>query len=133
MRRALTPCGWLAVINTRLADAPWDRGQVGRIIARYSTNQDFVPADLLDELVKRGLFAVEGKQATSPARSEQTVAEYVEYHHSMSSLSRAKMRVDAAEAFDEEMRAVFAPHAKNGVLSFETVVDVAWGRPCDPA
>lgn len=53
----------------------------------------------------------------------------IDGEHSRATWTRAKMGVERAAAFDSELRAVLAPHAEAGVVTFRTRTRLVWGRP----
>lgn len=86
LRDALTPRGVLAIVADREAPNPWDAG-VRALIGRRSTNRDFRPYDLVDELEQRGLFRPLGWHETAPMCFEQPLVDYVESFHARNGLS----------------------------------------------
>ena len=132
MARALSPQGYLAVVGGRRVDAPWQT-DLNTLIPRYSTNQDFAPYDLIDELEQRGLFSVVGRHVTEPRSFSQSVEEYVEGFHSMNGFSRQRMDPAAAAEFDSGVRSAVAPYASNGRVQFDLSTDTVWGHPLVPA
>lgn len=126
--RALTPSGCLALVLGRdFIAVPWAE-HLGPLISSYSTNRDFAPYNLVDELTSRGLFAPEGHLRTAPIPFAQSVAAYVTSFHSRNGLSRDRMGVQAA-AFDAQLTALVQPYAHADRLSFHLVADIVWGRP----
>jgi SAM-dependent methyltransferase len=119
---------YLAIIERELLPAPWDAG-VLELIQRYSTNVDFVPYNLIDELVQRDLFAVSGDRRTAPVPFQQSVEAYIESFHSMNGLSRERMSADAATAFDGGVRDLLGRHGCHGSVSTHVMGRVIWGRP----
>jgi len=65
IRVALAPHGSLVVLDRRLDTVPWWTA-LRPLIPRYSTNSDFQPYDLLDELARRQLFHPAGRTTTTP-------------------------------------------------------------------
>jgi SAM-dependent methyltransferase len=127
-RRLLLPGGFLAIVERAEAPVPWGDGLV-RLIATYSTVRDYKPFDLVAELERRGLFSVRGRHQTMRVPFRQSVADYIESFHSRSSLSRAAMTPDAADAFDRELRALVEPLAKDGEVVLGTTGNLVWGEP----
>jgi hypothetical protein len=122
----LTPNGFLALTGESWEPHPWDYGP---ICARYSTNRDYQPYNLVDELTQRGLFAKVGEQRTPPVPWRQSVADYVESFHARNGLSRDRMLPDQAQGFDAEMTALVSPFAVDGFLSMQLVSTIIWGKP----
>jgi SAM-dependent methyltransferase len=56
------------------------------------------------------------------------VEDLIDGEHSRATWTRAKMG-ELAEAFDADLRAVLAPHARDGRVSFRTRTALLWGRP----
>jgi len=128
---ALAPNGSLAVLTTVEAPRPWDEALVP-IIKRYSLNQGYRPYDLIALLQERGLFERRGELCTAPVPFAQTVDDYIEAFHAMSSFSRERMRQEDAGAFDAEVGMLMAPYAAadaDGLLRWEVSALITWGRP----
>ena len=129
MADSLSQSGYVAVVGGRRIDtAPWV-GDLNRIIPRYSTNKDFTPYDLLDELERRHLFSVVGRKRTRPQQYSMSIDRYVELFHARNGFSRERMNPTSAIAFDTEVRDVVTPFAVQNVLTFDVTTDIAWGRP----
>ncbi len=128
-REVLTPNGLLAIVGRIEQANPW-WAELLRTINVYSTNRDYQPYNLIDELEGRDLFTRVGVERTEPEVFEQSVDDYVESIHSRNGFSRDRMTPDAAQAFDREARTLLGRHADDGVLRFEVVGSVVWGQPC---
>lgn len=135
---ALTPHGVLAIIGRNWESAA-ARERLHPIINRYSTNRDFRPYNLLDELAARDLFAQQGQRRVGPEPWRPTIDEYIECRHSQNGLSRERMG-DAAAPFDAEMRAALLDLFGEGKMALRddrldlTVeATITWGRPLAPA
>jgi hypothetical protein len=115
------------VIDRSLVDPPW-AGPLQRLLAGYSTNRDYVPYSLEEELTSRGLFAPEGRRQTAPIPFVQSVGDYIESFHSRNGFSRERMGARANE-FDAELAALVRPYAAGARLSFQLVANIIWGRP----
>lgn len=130
IRHSLTPQGRLAIVLGRgFRNEPW-AAEARQLIARYSTNQEYEPYDLLGELAERKLFVLEQVIRTQPVPFTQTVEAYVESFHSRNGLSRDRMG-SRAEAFDAQLEAIIARYQSNPVLEFELIADLAWGTPAE--
>lgn len=125
---ALTPNGLLAIVGNFDAPAPW-RDAMRAIIPRYSLNTGFVPIEIDDELESRGLFRKHGRMDLAPTPFFQSIDDFIEGQHSMSSLSRDVMEADAVAGFDAEVRAALAPHATDGMIEQGVVATIIWGKP----
>jgi len=128
-RELLTPKGYLAIVDTRELPLPW-AGELGEIIKRFSTNPDYQPVNLIEELEKRHLFHQLEEKKTAPVSFVQSIDDYVESFHSMSSLSRHHMTAHTASAFDDEIRALlskFGAYCRK--VEMQVVGTVLWGVP----
>ena len=130
---ALSDRGYLAIVGGRgIATAPWV-DDLNRIIPGYSTNKDFMPYNLLDELERRQLFTFVGRKRTAPQPYCMSVNRYVEMFHARNGFSRQRMDAQAAAAFDAAVRELVTPFAAEGVLTFDVKTDIIWGQPLDGA
>jgi SAM-dependent methyltransferase len=127
VRDALAPDGMLAVVGRGEAPSPW-WDELIALIARYSANHDFQPYDLIEELRERGLFAEKGRRALVAEPFEQRVSAYVESIHSRNGFSRDRMTPEDAAAFDEGVRALVSPYARDGMLYIGVTGEVVWGE-----
>lgn len=126
LARALTPNGVLAVASVDdTAPAPW-RGGLLEIVKRHSTAKNYVPFDMLRVWEEAGVYTPRGEHLTAPIAFTQTVEDFIDAHHAMSTLTRAHTD---AEAFDAEMRALLEPHYPDGVMTRDIRGRIAWGRP----
>ena len=72
LKESLTRNGYLAIVGQKNSPMPWDGDLFKKIIPTYSTNQDFVPYNLVEELESRNLFHVRrGRRALSLFRSSK--------------------------------------------------------------
>lgn len=124
----LTPRGFLAVVTEHSRDVPW-RDELDRLIKHYSTNQHYQPFDMLVEFERYGLFEQHGVHMTAPVPLTQSIDEYIESFHGMSSLSRDRMGAAQASEFDAAVRAIVTPYAPDGTITRDVIGDVAWGKP----
>jgi SAM-dependent methyltransferase len=126
--RALSGNGRLAIVRgRRFLDVPWDH-ELYDLINTFSTNHDYRPYDLLQELGERDLFLPEGSITTSPVPFTQPVDDYIESFHSRNGLSRQRMG-ERAEEFDRRLRDIVMRYSDGSQLQFRMVASVAWGRP----
>jgi SAM-dependent methyltransferase len=129
VRMCLSPRGRLAIILDRRPDTvPW-WSALQPLIPVYSTNRDFKPYDLLEELTTRQLFHLEARVTTTPVPFSQPVDRYIDSWHSRNGFSRNRMPALSAAEFDERVREVVMPYADAGVLRYEVQVEMAWGVP----
>lgn len=128
LREALTPRGVLAIVGQATRPMPWD-ADLGEIITRFSTNREYAPYNLIEELDTRGLFQTLGERRTAAVPFDQTVAEYVESFHARNGFSRDRMEPAQAAAFDAAAHALVAPHAVGDRIELTIEGTVVWGRP----
>jgi SAM-dependent methyltransferase len=132
MPDALEAGAVLALVSGReLAPVPWAR-PLGQLLARFSTNREFRPYDLVEELTKREIFRETGRASTERVGHVQSTEAYVESFHSRNGFSRERMTPAAAAAFDLELRRLLAPHSPDGLVRSETAATVVWGIPQRP-
>lgn len=127
-REALVPGGVLASVSLVEAPTPW-RDQITPLFAHYSTNREFRPYDVIEEIEQRRLFRTIDRVTTPFAPFTQSVAGYIGSIHARNGFSLDRMSPDGAAAFDEAVANVLAPHAEDGVVTFEIAGDVTWGEP----
>ena len=126
---SLVSGGYLALVsNPYTQQVPW-WDPLLEIIGRYSTNRDYQPYSLIEELQKRSLFQISGQAATSPVPFVQPVNEYVESFHARNGFSRDRLTTDAADAFDREAYALVTSYCPDGVVRLEITGRVTWGLP----
>jgi ubiquinone/menaquinone biosynthesis C-methylase UbiE len=119
----------LALVDQSHHRVPWRDGLI-EVIVKYSRNPDYKPDFVLaDELARQGLFDMYGTLLTPPAEFGQTVDEYIEQFHSTASLARELMTPEEAAGFANDIAAVVQPHARDGVLTMQTVATLTWGKP----
>jgi len=128
-RALLAPDARLAVTDTENVHASAAaREESLAVIVRYSPIKDHVSTrETLDDLVARGLFVPEGKEAAPPMPVDQSVDEYLALIGSTATLNRAVLG-DRAADFERDMRAVFTRHGVDHVR-YDVVSGVVWGRP----
>jgi len=128
-RALLAPGARVAIVDTEnVHPSTVAREDVLAVIRRYSPIEHHVSTrELLDGLVARGAFALEGMESAPPMPFEQSVDEYLGLVESTSTLSRALLGARASD-FERDLRAVFARHGTDRVR-YDVVGGVAWGRP----
>ena len=88
MADSLSRRGYMAIVGGRRIDtAPWV-DDLKHIIPKYSTNKDFTPYDLLNELERRQLFSVVGRKRTAPRQHCMSINRYVDLFHARQRASR---------------------------------------------
>lgn len=124
----LTPHGSLAILTRREQDSAWFEPLIATI-RRFSTNKEYRPFNMVEELTKRQLFHAQGTLETPPVPFVQSVKDYIAHFHSMSSLSREHMGLEQATAFDNEVQAIIAPYVQDGMITRSVFASVTWGKP----
>jgi SAM-dependent methyltransferase len=127
----LTPKGYLSMIFHDPESPPWDK-DLKKIIPRFSTNPDYQPVNLVEDLETRGLFQKHGEKKASPMGYRQALEHYVESFHSMSSLSRDRMGKGKAATFDREVRKLVQRYCLEEVFEMQFVCKIIWGKPLRP-
>ena len=128
IQRVLCPDGHLAVFGDEHEPEPWAE-RLRPLIARYSTNRDYCPYDLIDELVGRRLFEPVARRRTKPVAFVQSIESYVESFHGRNGFSRDRMRPEDAAEFDDRVRVLVAEYCPHGMVSPNVYAEVVWGRP----
>jgi trans-aconitate methyltransferase len=128
LREMLAPRGYVAMIDRDEQPMPWT-AEMLELIRRYSTNREFKPYSLVDELEQRRLFERRGEQRTPPMRFVQSVESYVECMHSRQGFSRERMTAESAAAFDAALSAQVARSSEGGHVELQIVGVVRWGTP----
>lgn len=128
----LAPGSVLAMIGRESVPGPWATA-LRDVINRFSTNREFQPYDLTDELTRRGLLTVLGRWTSPPVTIRQPVAGYVESFHSRNGFSRDRMTPEQAMRFDEETARLVAPFSDDGILELQVSARVVYGLPHRPA
>lgn len=124
----LVPGGVLAIVARGASGEPW-WSELLPLIQAYSTNRDFVPYDIVEELTNRSLFHELGRTRMAPIATEQMIAEYIESIHSRNGFSRDRMTSEAAAAFDAAATRLLTAFAINGRLAIPVTSEVTWGLP----
>ena len=127
-KESLTPNGYLALVGQEHSLLPC-HDDLMRIIQTYSTNRDFAPYDLTEELQNRGLFQVIGDTTTRPIPFRQSIEDYVESFHARNGFSRERMTEGDAQAFDDEVAALVSRFRLDGEVEFQVSGRVIWGKP----
>lgn len=127
-QRMLTPHGYFAMVSRGTSDNPWDQ-ELGMLCARYSTNQEYAPYNLIEELEKRHLFHLQGVLETQPVPFMQAGEDYLLSLHSRNGLSYDRMSQENARTFDDAVRKAISPFLHDGQLMLSVVNLVEWGKP----
>jgi SAM-dependent methyltransferase len=126
----LAPEGYLVILDLDHQPMPWS-ADLGRLIQRYSTNQDYQAIDLVAELEHRQLFRVKDRVATQPWIFRQSVDAYIESFHGRASFARERMGATDASAFDQHLRQLVTAHTQT-LVDLPLVAHIVWGRPRVP-
>ena len=119
----------LVVVDGReFRDPPW-KADLLAILPHYSTNQQFRPYDLIEELTSRKLFHEIGRETIIGDSISQSVDDYIESFHTRNGFSRERMAPDQAKAFDSEVRSLLGPYENEQMVSGVTTSRVVWGLP----
>lgn len=124
----LTSNGFLAIVGRSEKSTSWHR-ELLKLIQEYSTNKDFQPYNLVEELEKRKLFRLVGSQETASVEFTQTIDEYIESIHSRNGFSRNRMAIQAAAEFDLKSRELLSSYYPNGLVHLQIYGRVEWGEP----
>ena len=125
---SLAPGGQLVLVQRTLGPLPWD-DDLRTLVRTDSTNQDYVPYDLVTELETRKLLALGGRAQTDTVVHAQSLDDYVESFHSRNGFSRARLSADRAREFDDELRALVRRYCGSEVARLPVQARIAWGRP----
>ncbi len=135
--RALAEGALLVLAERRQGPASWD-DRIRDLIRMHSTNQEYAPYDLVDELSSRGLFRAVGCRRTAPQPLRQSIRDFIQSLHSRNGLSRDRMALESAEAFDRGVREALSCASLDGsqegegdgrMVRFQTSVALTWGIP----
>lgn len=129
--RHLRPRAPVAIVVSVEVPPRWAE-QLREMISRYSVIQNWERADLIALLESRGIYQQTGKTELRPEPYERTIDQYIDGQHATSGLPRERMGEEKARAFDEEVRALVTPHARDGVLELAAAAQIDWGRALAP-
>lgn len=130
-RQMLTPNGYVVLLSRIGLPVPWDQ-ELGRLIQRFSLVQNYQAYDLAEELEKGGFFRLTGERTTMPVPFRQSVEDYINSFHSMTSLSVEDMRPDDLRDFDTSLREMVMPYSEGGFVTLQTAAQLQWGKPTAP-
>jgi SAM-dependent methyltransferase len=130
LREVLASGAFVALLDDQTLPPPWD-ARLHELILRYSTNRDFRPYKLVDELEKRGHFRPIGSKTTTVVPFSQPLGSYIDSIHSRNGFSRDRMTPAAADAFDGAVREAVRPWmTTSGDVELSLLSTVCWGIPC---
>ncbi|GHO56829.1 class I SAM-dependent methyltransferase [Ktedonobacter robiniae] len=124
--RILTSHGYLAIVERGHEPAPWNQG-LGALIQRFSTNKEYRPYNLVEELEERHLFQKQGSFRTRSSVFVQSIEDYIHSLHSRNGLSRERMDKAATQTFDAEVRKLLTPFLQDDNLTLSVFDEVVWG------
>ena len=127
-RELLVPGGHLAIVNRVEQRSAW-ADDLQRLIDRHSTNRDYQPYDLIQELEQRGLFRSVGNERTESLPFTQSIDDYIESIHSRNGFSRDRMTTASAGEFDRAVREHLERYATNGAVTLHISGSIVWGEP----
>jgi trans-aconitate methyltransferase len=127
-RQLLVPGGLLTIIDNHTLPTTWDAA-LAEIISRYSTNREYQPYNLVEELTQRSLFEKHGEEQTEPVAFKQSIDDYIESFHARNGLSRDRMTEEAAAGFDQSVRMLVSNHCPDGIVHLHLSGHVIWGIP----
>ena len=127
----LGPDAYLVIAGGRsLVNLPWSK-ELGELINRYSTNRDYQPYNLINELTERNLFREVGRETIPAPLFSQSIDHYIESFHTRNGFSRQRMNPGLAREFDEALRRLVLHYFPDGVIRGERVHTIVWGKPME--
>lgn len=126
--RLLGAGAYLVIVGRVFEDEPWQE-ELHKLIAHFSTNQEFEPYNLVQELESRRLFQKQGEKTIGPQIFSQTVAHLIEAIHSSNGFSRDRMTAENAAAFDTAVRELLASYGVTEIVQTAVATRVVWGLP----
>jgi SAM-dependent methyltransferase len=127
---ALAPGGRLVVLDVDWDFAPGWRADLRALINRFSPETKGFAADLLGDLVRRGLFQRHGFERTASFAVDQSIDDFVAMLQSTSSLSSVMQR-ERTDGFARETRALFGRLGLDRAR-YAASATAVWGRPLRP-
>jgi SAM-dependent methyltransferase len=125
-RKVLSEHGYLALVDLDSEHMPWD-SEIEEIIKEFSTNPDYKPFDMVAEWEHAGVFEKRGEKKTARVSFRQTLADYLEYLHSRSRLTRNSMGKEWASRFDAEVTRAICRHVEGSTVESNVFSTVVWG------
>ena len=124
----LVPNGYLVVVDRNFGETAWGN-ELMQVISQFSTNRDYEPFNLFDELEKRHLFVKQGEKIIEPETFTQTITDYVEAIHSANGFSRDRMLPENAKAFDDAVRQLVWSYVGEEIFETAVSLQITWGYP----
>jgi ubiquinone/menaquinone biosynthesis C-methylase UbiE len=128
VKLALQSGGYLAIFDEATNSLPWSNA-LNQLIPLYSTNKEFRPYKLLDELTARNLFKPVGRIRVASMSFTQTIDDHVESMHARNGFSRDRMSPDMAARFDQHFKSLVEPHCPDGIVTMDVFTKVIYGVP----
>lgn len=125
---ALAPGGHFVIVDKGGAFPECARREMLDIFSRYTTNPDWKPYDLIEELFSRRYFQPAGNEVVS-YRRKQPLADFIESLHARSGFSRQRMSKHNAVAFDAEISELMDRYFPDRIVELEIPMTVTWGIP----
>jgi SAM-dependent methyltransferase len=126
---SLAPGGLLAIVEQVEIEKPAWAAAISPILGRYSTNRDFRPYDVVQELRERNLFEIVGRFQSAADTVSQPISDYIESFHARNGFSRNRMSPEDARSFDREMDAAIRRHVSGDNVTLHICGTVVWGKP----
>ncbi|MEM9158237.1 MAG: class I SAM-dependent methyltransferase [Verrucomicrobiota bacterium] len=123
----LDSCGYLVVVESGDFVGPWHE-EFSALLPQFSTNKDFEPYCVFEELRARRLWQVSGEKRFLRKGVRKSVDAFLDIIHSRNGFSRQRMG-ESLLVFDDEVRAILDKYVVEGELVGETSARVVWGRP----
>jgi SAM-dependent methyltransferase len=130
--KALTADGWLVVVDQDALTELSCQQELSQLIARYSTNQDYEPFNLINGLIDRELFDRHGSSTTSCVPFAQSIDYFIDSIHGRNGFSRDRMAPAAAIAFDRAADALLRRTYPSGMIHGSCRATMTWGHPGIP-
>ncbi len=127
LRSMLHPEGLLALV-TRLELAAWSEG-FSAIIPEFAASKSFRRRNIVAEMEAAGLATLVREETLGPWSFTQSVDDYIELQHSRQSFARNRMGGQRAREFDDQLREIVERHARDGRLTYDFSVSLAFLQP----
>ncbi len=131
LHQHMSPDGLVAVIGGDEAhDPPWAEqwpALMGRWIAAMGGVYDQQTFKAQAE-AHESWIDIDGRE-TIAASINQSLEDFIDGEHSRGTWARRKMGPERSSAFDADLRALLTPHARDGMLTYETHTRLTYGRP----
>lgn len=131
---SLAPGGMLALVSGDApSGSPWwpeEKALYTDFITRLQGKPPVFPDDPLSaHLLVHPRFHAQGFKVTAPFAVRQSIDDFLACQHSRATWSYDFMGDAMAAEFDARLRAILAPHARDGMLEYAVRTRVEWGLP----